>query len=85
MSNLICSAGDGNSESGSGNGWGLHKIILLAGESLLLAVRAVVCTASGEEHAADGRSTNQAGLAGAHIDPVFELEEASDAIGVDIV
>jgi hypothetical protein len=41
---------------------------------------------SPSEHAAADRcSTHQTGLATPEIDPVFKLEEAADAIRVDII
>ena len=38
-----------------------------------------------DEGAADRGAANQTGLAGPHIDPVLELEEAGDAVGIDVV
>lgn len=41
--------------------------------------------ATSEGDALNGGSTDGARLAGAHVDAVFELEKATDALGVDIV
>ena len=42
-------------------------------------------SASGYDDAADGRFADQAGLPGAHVDVVAELEEAAFSCGVDII
>jgi len=44
-----------------------------------------VGAAASDEEALDGGAAGEAGLAGAEIDPVLELEEAADAVGIDIV
>jgi len=48
-------------------------------------VRAVVGASPGEEDAADGGSADEAGLAGAQVDAMLELEEAGNAVGVDVI
>jgi hypothetical protein len=55
------------------------------GRGLFLAVGAEVGAAAGEGDALDGGSADEAGLAGALVDLVAELEEAADAVGVDVV
>ena len=51
----------------------------------MLAVGAVVGAAAGEDDALDGRFADEAGFSEALIDAVLELEEAADAVGVDII
>ena len=51
----------------------------------LLTPRAEVGAAAGEGDAADGGCADEAGLAGAPVDLVPELEEAAGALGVDVV
>ncbi len=51
----------------------------------MLAGWAVVGAASAEDDSSDGGTAYQAGLAGAEIDFVFELEEAAGAVGIDII
>lgn len=51
----------------------------------VLAVGTIMGASASEEDAENGGSADQAGLAGAHINAVFELEEAADAIGVYII
>ena len=41
--------------------------------------------AASEEDAADGGSADQAGLAGAHVDAMLELEEAGHTVGIHVV
>ena len=41
--------------------------------------------AATDHDALDGGSTDEAGLAGAQVDAVLELEEAANAVGVHIV
>lgn len=52
---------------------------------LALADGAEVGAAASDEEALDGGAAGEAGLAGAEVDAVLELEEAADAIGVDVV
>lgn len=52
---------------------------------LLLAVGAEVGPASGQGDALDGCSADGAGLAGTHVDTVFELEKTTDSIGIDVI
>jgi len=51
----------------------------------LLTPRAEVGAAASEGDAADGRGADEAGLAGAPVDAVLELEEAARTIGIDVV
>ena len=48
-------------------------------------MRAEVGAAAGEGDAADGGGADEAGLAGAPVDLVPELEEAAGALGIDVV
>jgi hypothetical protein len=57
----------------------------LALPNLLLAFRAVVAAAAGDDDSLDGSFANQAGLAFAAVDAMLELEESLFAIGVDVV
>lgn len=50
-----------------------------------LTIGAVVRAASGNDGPANWRAANQAGLAGSHINMMFELEEAGDPIGIHII
>jgi hypothetical protein len=52
---------------------------------LALAMRTIVGTPAGEDDAPNRRSANQAGLPGAHINMVLELEEARLAVGIDVI
>lgn len=52
---------------------------------LFLAVRTEVGPASGQGDAVDGCSADGAGLAGTHVDTVFELEKTADSIGIDVI
>jgi len=61
------------------------KILKNVEQTLVLAARAVMGSAAGEQDAADGRAAAAAGLAGALIDAVLDLEEAAIAVGVDVV
>jgi len=51
----------------------------------VLAMGAVVGAAAGEGDSLDGSFADEAGFAGALVDAVFELEEAADAGGIDVV
>lgn len=51
----------------------------------MLAGGAEVGAAASDEEALDGGAAGEAGLAGAEIDAVLELEEAADAVSIDIV
>jgi hypothetical protein len=51
----------------------------------LLAFWAEVGAAAGDGDFLDGRFADEAGLAGAPVDLVLELEEAAHAVGVDVV
>src|SRR6202789_3163579 len=55
------------------------------GQSLALAVRAIVRAAARQDHAPDRCSAYQAGLSGAEIDPMLELEEAGYASRIYII
>ena len=52
---------------------------------LLLASGAEVSAATADDDALDGGFAGTAGLAGAGVDAVMELEEAGYAFGVDVV
>ena len=52
---------------------------------LLLAFGAVVGAAAADHDAFDGRTADAAGLAGARVDVVTELEEAGDSVGIHII
>ena len=41
--------------------------------------------AASDKEALDGGAAGEAGLAGAEVDAVLELEEAADAVGIDVV
>jgi len=56
-----------------------------AGTDLLLAAGAVVGSAAGKQNPVDEGSATAAGLSGAEVDAVLELEESADAVGVDII
>lgn len=51
----------------------------------VLAMGAVVGAAAGDRDALDGCFAGEAGLAGALVDTVFELEKAAHAFGIDVV
>ena len=51
----------------------------------LLAFRAVVAAAAGDDHALDGSLADEAGLAFASIDAVLKLKESLVAFGVDVI
>src|ERR1700733_1954649 len=55
------------------------------GQSLALAVRAIVRAAARQDHTPDRCSADQAGLSGAEIDPMLELEEAGYTSRVYII
>jgi len=55
------------------------------GTRLSLASGAEVGATPANHNTFDRRSADEAGLAGAHVDAVFQLEEAADAVGVDVV
>ncbi|MCU1248710.1 MAG: hypothetical protein JWQ49_1739 [Edaphobacter sp.] len=58
---------------------------LFGGRNLFLAGGAVVGAAAADHDSLDGRGTDAAGLAGAGVDVMAELEEAGDSICVHIV
>ena len=51
----------------------------------VLAMGAVVGAAAGDSDALDGCFAGEAGLAGALVDTVFELEKAAHPVGVHII
>ena len=53
--------------------------------NLSLAGGAVVGAAASDDDALDGGGADAAGLAGAGVDVVVELEEAGYSVGVDVV
>jgi len=52
---------------------------------LLLAVWTEVGPTSGQGDALDGCSADRAGLAGAQVDTVLELEKTANSIGIDVI
>ena len=65
-------------EAFPGNHSGIHR-------NLVLAAGAIVRSPAGHEDAVDRCAADQAGLPGAEINPMLELEEAFHTGGVDIV
>lgn len=57
----------------------------IPGRFLPLAVRAEMGAAPGQQDAANGGSAGEAGLAGPHIDAVFELEKPGHSVGVHVI
>jgi hypothetical protein len=60
------------------NDSGIHR-------NLALAVRTIVRSPAGQDHAPNRSPTHQAGLSGAHVDTMLELEEAFDTVRVHII
>ena len=69
-------------QSGIRNGLIIQKTI---GGPSVLALWTVMCAPAGKQNAADGCAALAAGLAGAQVDAMLELEETADAVGVDII